>query len=567
MEHRPVILRAAAYIRVSTPQQLDKYSPASQLEECLAYAAQNGYVVVGDQFVDPNTAHLVDPRSVPNALRAYVDGYTGTEWDRPALDAAYSYAKQYGFDILIVYIMDRFVRGGPGMRQFIEDRFGELGITVKYVIGNYDESPLGEMRKDMDAIFARYEKDMIRERTMRGTRKKAKQGLMPNGNPTYGYDLAPNNPASLGGLVPNGNAAIVRMMYEFIDQSGSIRQLALHMTELGIPTPYGKSSTWRMSTINNILRNPAYRGEAIWGKRAWKGQKFELRNPDEWFTILIPPIIDDVLWYRVQQQLTLNCSFLRRKPHEQYLLRGLIACKLCGSNYAGSSCPRKRKHGVVRERHYKHRRDSNCAGRTQVSTEKVDKEVWYGITMFLRDSDARTQSVLDAVALAEREAESIESQRGTLVRVRERLVHQQANLVEMQSDPEISGRLPKEQFIEKLDQINTELEVIENRVEELDLALSSLPSVQELDDLEAISEQIGPDSWEEWTFEEKRELLRRLQIRILIDVDHSLQIEGLYRAPSKDGLLTTARYPCDSQAAQPGSSRVEFLPAQDRTSD
>lgn len=57
-------------------------------------------------------------------------------------------------------------------------------------------------------------------------------------------------------------AAIVRQIYDMFLSGKSIRHIADYLTEQGVPTPTGKSR-WPVSTVENILRNEKYKGEAL----------------------------------------------------------------------------------------------------------------------------------------------------------------------------------------------------------------------------------------------------------------------------------------------------------------
>jgi len=56
-------------------------------------------------------------------------------------------------------------------------------------------------------------------------------------------------------------AKIVRRIYRDYLSGITIRQIAAALTAEGIPTPGGKT-VWATSTVNSILRNEKYRGDA-----------------------------------------------------------------------------------------------------------------------------------------------------------------------------------------------------------------------------------------------------------------------------------------------------------------
>jgi len=72
--------------------------------------------------------------------------------NRPNLDAAITYLEDYGFDVVVVHSIDRLARD-PYIRQSLEREFLRRGARVEFALGNYEDSPEGEVRKDMDATF------------------------------------------------------------------------------------------------------------------------------------------------------------------------------------------------------------------------------------------------------------------------------------------------------------------------------------------------------------------------------------------------------------------------------
>jgi site-specific DNA recombinase len=166
--------RAVIYARVSTDMQRDNFSIPTQIAECINYAKSKKYTLLGNQFVDPQTGRDV-AADFPFAIPAYVDDFTSRELSRPSLDATIYFLEAYGFDVVIVHALDRLARD-PYIRQTLEREFNKRGARVEYVLGGYDESPEGEVRKDLDATFAKWENTKRVERSLRGKYRKAQSG-------------------------------------------------------------------------------------------------------------------------------------------------------------------------------------------------------------------------------------------------------------------------------------------------------------------------------------------------------------------------------------------------------
>ncbi len=96
--------------------------------------------------------------------------------------------------------------------------------------------------------------------------------------------------------------------------------MANTLTEWGVPTRQG-FEVWGVTTLRKILTDKKYTGRA---SAVIDGEEQEL-------TGLIPRIIDDETFDRVQQQLALNAEMSPRnnKHCKDTLMRGLVYCGIC----------------------------------------------------------------------------------------------------------------------------------------------------------------------------------------------------------------------------------------------
>lgn len=63
------------------------------------------------------------------------------------------------------------------MRQTLEREVIKRGADIEYATGNYEDNAEGEVRKDLDATFAKWENAKHVERCSRGRKRKAETGL------------------------------------------------------------------------------------------------------------------------------------------------------------------------------------------------------------------------------------------------------------------------------------------------------------------------------------------------------------------------------------------------------
>ena len=131
------------------------------------------------------------------------------------------------------------------------------------------------------------------------------------------------------------------------------------LSEIQVMTKKGKAH-WDRSTIWYILKNPAYKGQAAFGKSKVgtrlpyvRPRKDSSEQPKQyssrycvgegdWIYIPVPAIIDENLFNGVQEQLEENKKRARvHKKGETYLLQGLLVCKHCGRAYCGGKSTKR----------------------------------------------------------------------------------------------------------------------------------------------------------------------------------------------------------------------------------
>jgi DNA invertase Pin-like site-specific DNA recombinase len=129
------------YARTSSPNQKDNNSKEVQRDELIRAGAQ----------------------------KIIYENYTGTKLDRPKFSALIK-SLQSG-DTLIVTKLDRFARAMDAAALINE--LVNRGVRVHILnMGVMDTTPFGELSVNMMSAFAKYERDMIVERTQAGIAKK-----------------------------------------------------------------------------------------------------------------------------------------------------------------------------------------------------------------------------------------------------------------------------------------------------------------------------------------------------------------------------------------------------------
>jgi site-specific DNA recombinase len=143
-------LQAALYARVSSEQQAEAKTIASQLAALLARAAADGAAVPPErQFLD--------------------EGYSGATLVRPALEQLRDLAAAGGIDRLYVHSPDRLARK-YAYQVLLLDELQRVGVEVVFLNRALGQTPEDELLLQVQGMVAEYERAKILERSRRGKR-------------------------------------------------------------------------------------------------------------------------------------------------------------------------------------------------------------------------------------------------------------------------------------------------------------------------------------------------------------------------------------------------------------
>lgn len=299
-------LKAAAYIRVSTDEQLE-FSPDSQLKNIREYAARNAL-------------------SLPEE-HIYIDeGISGRKAEkRPAFMAMIAAAKQKPrpFDRIIVWKFSRFARSREDSIVYKSMLRRECGVEVLSVSEQLGDDNISILIEALLEAMDEYYSINLAEEVKRGMNEKFSRGGVVS-VPPFGYGI------SDGVFVPDGNAEHVRRIYgDFLDGAG-LRTIAAELNARGLRTPRG--NPFESRTVRYILSNPTYTGR-LW-RRKEKGNACFSPENDTVVSGGHEPIISDELFRKAAEMLKAreqkNVKY-RREGKSDFALRGLVRCSECGA--------------------------------------------------------------------------------------------------------------------------------------------------------------------------------------------------------------------------------------------
>src|ERR1051326_736360 len=180
---------AAIYCRVSTLRQEDNGTSLETQEEwCRKHCEEQGW---GISSVNKDT-------------------HTGSEIDRPGLNAALSDIRTGKASILLAYDLDRISRDQVHT-AVIFHQVQTRGARIELVREKLEQTPIGQFIRNSMAFVAEIEREKIRERTTRGLRARAERGaIIPGTCPIYGYLFTADK---RGFKVDEQTAPIVRRIF------------------------------------------------------------------------------------------------------------------------------------------------------------------------------------------------------------------------------------------------------------------------------------------------------------------------------------------------------------------
>ena len=303
----------AIYVRVSTDWQAEQgYSLQSQIDACIARAHELGAQTIKN-YVD--------------------DGYSGAYLERPAMDELREALRSKVYDTVICYDPDRLSRN-LSHQLIITDDIDRSGAELIFVSVKFERSAEGRLFYSMRGAFSAYEREKIRERTMRGKRGKLKTGKVINDSHVYGYDY---DAKACQYIINPYEADTILKIYHWylIDRIGGGEAIAQYLSAKHIPSPAGKEQ-WSPSTVRSILTREMYTGKYYSQKYYHKkiGPKKEIRIPrdkSEWIPMTAPAIITPTMYFDACELMTKKRTYKTWKHNTKiYLLQGLLVCGNCG---------------------------------------------------------------------------------------------------------------------------------------------------------------------------------------------------------------------------------------------
>lgn len=207
-------------------------------------------------------------------------------------------------------------------------------------------------------------------------------------------------------------AQVIRQIFDWlVREQASIGEICRRLDAERIPTRTGKLH-WDRTTVWGMLKNPAYKGQAAFGKTETAARGILLRPlrnrpacgrsakssnrdrpPEQWIHVPVPALVSKEIFDAAQEQLQRDRQLSQRNQRGQrYLLQGLTVCAHCHYAFYGKLVSKKAQKGPERYAYYR------CVGsdsyrfaggrvchNPQVRADQLDKYVWESVSNILQD--------------------------------------------------------------------------------------------------------------------------------------------------------------------------------------
>ena len=459
---------AAIYARVSSDRQKEQHTIASQTAALIAYAQTHGY-------------------TVPPAWVFQDEGYSGALLVRPGLEALRDLAAAGQIQAALVYAPDRLSRK-YAYQVLLAEELARCGVELVFLQAPAGTTPEDQLLVQFQGMIAEYERAQIAERCRRGKRHKAHRGAVNvlSGAP-YGYRYVRKTETSAAYYeVLEAEADVVRRIFAlYTEQGHSINAIARWLNAAPIPTRSG-TARWERSTVWGLLRNPAYAGQACYGKtvphprqritrplrQRTTGPRRNSANRErprqDWIAIPVPALVSEATFARAQEQLEQNKHHAPRRTLEPTLLQGMLVCRQCGyALYRTSTRTSKQKLTYYRclgSDRYRHLKGPGCTNRP-IRQDALDNVVWTEVLRVL-DDPALIQAELERRRAVARTADPLRTRAEALRREQARLDKSSERLLSAYQE----GLVTLEQLRQRMPELHQQSRAVASELEALELA-------------------------------------------------------------------------------------------------
>lgn len=308
--------------------------------------------------------------------------------------------------MIITKSISRFARNTLDCLKYIR-QLKEKNIPVYFEKENINKmDSKGEVILTIMASLAQQESQSLSQNVKLGIQYRYQQGeVQVNHNRFMGYTKDENKRLV---IVPEEAAVIKRIYSEYIE-GASLLQIARGLEADGIQTA-AKKSKWRPETLQKILRNEKYIGDALLQKTYtvdFLSKKRVVNNglvPQYYVENSHEPIIPRDIFMQVQEEMVRRANMhtekdgKRRVYSSKYALSSIVFCGECGEIYRRVHWNNRGCRSIVwRCVSRLEEKGSDCTSRT-LNEETLQNAVVQAINELLSAKDAFLSTLQDSIS-------------------------------------------------------------------------------------------------------------------------------------------------------------------------
>lgn len=281
--------------------------------------------------------------------KVYTDaGISGKNADnRPAYQQMMKDMKKGKFNLIMAFKMDRLSRSVIDFEYFFND-IKKYNCEVQFIEGNIDTTgAAGMLFARILEVFAQFERELIKERTLVGVESAVNKGHF-GGKPPLGYKtkLDDEGKKLKEWIINEDEAKIVREIFELCASGKTYFQISNILKEKypKVISSIRKDKktnedkityrSWTDSSISCILNNKCYMGTYEYRKSIDNKETIEIID-------IVPKIVSEDLFNDCQDMIFRNGrNYYRSK---RYLFIQRLVCPKCGRIMACNGCKNKMK--------------------------------------------------------------------------------------------------------------------------------------------------------------------------------------------------------------------------------
>ncbi|MFR2487262.1 MAG: recombinase family protein [Hungatella sp.] len=480
----------AEYIRLSSEDcDLDSVSKAESDSIVNQRMVLGAYIKARNEFDQYQILEFCD------------EGYSGTNFERPAFQKMMLLVKSGGIDCIIVKDLSRLGRSYLDVSAYLELIFPMFGIRLISVNDNFDskdyEGTTGGMELAFrNMVYGMYSRD-ISVKVLSALKTRRKSGAYIGGHPFYGYRKDPKDKHHL--IVDEEVRPVVKMIFQLSADGWSTMMIAKRLNEEGIlcPVEYKKTrgisyskklseekALWIQSTVRKIIKDERYTGKMVSNVRssAVIGKNIMKNNArQDWIIVegTHEPIISQELFDAANIALSSRVKTVNKNTTWK-TSGNLFVCGYCGRKLQKSKG--KTTHLYCIKSRYKN--ESSCT-RIHENLENIQGTVLQVIKEMER---ALTDN---SVIVKKKKIEDDSKQQNELHQMQQRIQRHKAEKLTLYEEYR-DGKISKEQFMEIQKKQATKLEYLENqmnqKVEEMERGREEKKKMQLVcDELKSVS--------------------------------------------------------------------------------